>query len=163
MERYRVHLEKDDLVFCAAHFITYGGGCCEALHGHNYRVSVTVEGETDEHELVVDFLVLREIMEELVERLDHRTLLPETSPTIEVWREEESVRARRGEAEYRFPAEDVVILPVSNTTAEMLASHLADRLQEGLDEAGAGGLDRLEVEVEESFGQSASVVREPPR
>lgn len=161
MERHRVHLEKDDLVFCAAHFITYGGGCCESLHGHNYRVAVTLEGRTNEHELVVDFLVLREIMEGLVGRLDHRTLLPDSSPTIEVWREEDSVRARRGESEYRFPAEDVVILPVPNTTAEMLASHLADGLLAGLEEAEVDGIDRLELEVEESFGQSASVLREP--
>lgn len=161
MESYRVHVDKDDLVFCAAHFITYGGGCCESLHGHNYRVSVTVEGEPDRHGLVVDFLVLQEIMETLVGRLDHRTLLPAASAEIEVRREDRSVFARRGDAEYRFPEEDVVLLPVDNTTAERIASHLATRLLEELEEADAGPVERLELEVEESFGQSASVELRP--
>lgn len=163
MESYRVHLGRDDLVFCAAHFITYGGGCCESLHGHNYRVSVTVEGDPDEHGLVVDFLVLREIMEELVGRLDHRTLLPGESEEVEVRRTDGVVEARRGDAEYRFPAADVVVLPLDNTTAERIAAHLAARLVEELEEAGAGDLRRIEMEVEESFGQSASVTLEPTR
>lgn len=161
MESYRVHLGREDLVFSAAHFITYGGGCCEALHGHNYRVSVTLEGEPDPHGLVVDFLVLQEVMEGLVDRLDHRTLLPAESAEIEVRREGGSVLARQGDAEYRFPEEDVVLLPVDNTTAERLASHLAGRLLEELEAAGAGGVERLELEVEESFGQAASVLLRP--
>ena len=160
MESYRVHLGREDLVFCAAHFITYGGGCCESLHGHNYRVSVTVEGEPDEHGLVVDFLVLQEIMEGLVDRLDHRTLLPESNEQIEIRREDGTVRALRGDLEYRFPERDVVVLPVDNTTAERLAGHLARRLLEELEDAGAGGLRRVELEIEESFGQSAAVTLE---
>lgn len=161
MERYRIHLDRDDLVFCAAHFITYGGGGCESLHGHNYRVSATVEGELDEHSLVVDFLVLQEIMEGLVGRLDHRTLLPEDNPVVEVWREDGSVRARRGETEYRLPERDVVLLPVDNTTAERIAGHLAGRLIEEMEAAGAPLPDRVELEVEESPGLSASVVLRP--
>lgn len=160
MESYRVHLDREDLVFCAAHFITYGGGGCESLHGHNYRVSVTVEGEPDEHGLVVDFLVLQEIVERLVGRLDHRTLLPGESDEIEVRREDGSVRALRGDLEYRFPERDVVVLPVDNTTAERIAGHLARRLAAELEEAGAAGLRRVEMEVEESFGQSAGVTLE---
>ncbi len=160
MESYRVHLDREDLVFCAAHFITYGGGCCESLHGHNYRVSVTVEGEPDEHGLVVDFLVLQEIVEGLVGRLDHRTLLPGESDEIEVRREDGSVRALRGDLEYRFPERDVVVLPVDNTTAERIAGHLARRLVAELEEAGAASPRRVEMEVEESFGQSAAVTLE---
>ncbi len=161
MESYRVHLGPEEVVFSAAHFITYGGDACESLHGHNYRVSATVEGEPDEHGLVVDFLLLREILERLVGRLDHRTLLPGDSERVEVERAGGSVRARHGGDEYRFPEADVVVLPVDNTTAERIAAHLAGRLAEDLREAGAGRIDRIELEVEESSGQSASVVLEP--
>ena len=46
-ERFRVRVTKDHLVFSAGHFITIdlpSGQICERLHGHNYRVSVRVEG-----------------------------------------------------------------------------------------------------------------------
>ena len=41
---FKVTVNKDYLVFSSAHFITFRGHQCEALHGHNYRVGVTVEG-----------------------------------------------------------------------------------------------------------------------
>ena len=45
--RFRVQVSKDYLVFASAHFITFRGHQCETLHGHNYRVGVTVEGSVD--------------------------------------------------------------------------------------------------------------------
>ena len=48
-----------------------------------------------------------------------------------------------------------MLLPVPNTTAEMLARYLAGRVKEELQGAGAGRLSALAVEVEESVGQSA--------
>ena len=41
-ELYHVKIEKERLVFSAAHFITYDGNTCEPLHGHNYHVAAEV-------------------------------------------------------------------------------------------------------------------------
>ena len=41
--QYRVRVERNKLRFAAAHFATFGGEC-EPLHGHNYAVSIEVEG-----------------------------------------------------------------------------------------------------------------------
>ena len=43
---FRVSVTKDYLVFASAHFITFAGHRCEGLHGHNYRVRVTLEGSS---------------------------------------------------------------------------------------------------------------------
>ncbi len=43
MANFKVHVSKDYLVFCAAHFVTYDGES-EPLHGHNYCASMIVEG-----------------------------------------------------------------------------------------------------------------------
>jgi 6-pyruvoyltetrahydropterin/6-carboxytetrahydropterin synthase len=60
---YRVSVTKDYLVFAAAHFITFAGHRCEPLHGHNYRVGVSLEGALDEESwYVVDFSVLKAIL-----------------------------------------------------------------------------------------------------
>ena len=56
---FSVSVTKDYLVFASAHFITFAGHRCEGLHGHNYRVRVTVEGALDQDTwFVFDFVVL---------------------------------------------------------------------------------------------------------
>ncbi|MEX2261368.1 MAG: 6-carboxytetrahydropterin synthase QueD [Bryobacteraceae bacterium] len=61
--------------FAAAHNLRDYHGKCENLHGHNYRVLVTVEGKTlDGTGLLVDFVELKRAISEVVARLDHRYL-----------------------------------------------------------------------------------------
>ena len=61
--------------FPAGHALRGYRGKCENLHGHNYRVRVTVEGEQlDSIGLLVDFAEVKRIVREIVERLDHQFL-----------------------------------------------------------------------------------------
>lgn len=154
MSSYRVTVTKDYLVFCAGHFITYSGSLCESLHGHNYRTGVTLEGDVNPDHYVYDFVALKRKMREIIEPLDHKMLLPTENPLLELAREEGTVGVRYRDRAYRFPEGDCVLLPIPNTTAEMLARHLAEELVEALRLEGASGLETLEVEVEESPGQS---------
>jgi 6-pyruvoyltetrahydropterin/6-carboxytetrahydropterin synthase len=154
MADYKVAVEKDYLVFCAGHFITYSGKC-ETLHGHNYRARLEVEGELDENSYVWDFVTLKRLMRRLVDELDHRMLLPRDNPDLKVSQEGDSVEVLYKERKYVFPRSDVVLVPVPNTTAEMLARYLVGRVKEELQREGAKKLSALAVEVEESFGQSA--------
>ena len=58
-QSFQVSVSKESLGFSAAHFLTLRGHMCERLHGHNYRLSVTVEGTVDPATgFVVDFAVL---------------------------------------------------------------------------------------------------------
>ena len=70
IERYRVRIDKDFLVFSAGHFITFDGDVCERLHGHNYRVAAEVEGPLDENHYVVDFVALRDTLRGILESVD---------------------------------------------------------------------------------------------
>ena len=54
-----------------------------------------------------------------------------------------------------FPRRDCALLPITNTTVEMLAEMLAGRFRAELETMGARGLTAIEMEVEENFGQSA--------
>ena len=45
--RFSVSVSKDYLTFSAAHFLTIPNHKCESLHGHNYVVTVVVEGPVD--------------------------------------------------------------------------------------------------------------------
>ena len=155
MEPFRVLVRKDYLTFASGHFITYEGHECERLHGHNYRVGVTLEGPLSASQYVLNFVTVKRTMKRLTDELDHRMLLPTENPAIEVREEGDSVSARCKGRRYVFPRADVVLLPIANTTAELLARHLAGRLKEELEALGERSLTALEVEVEESAGQSA--------
>ena len=154
MSQYRVRIEKDYTVFCAGHFITYDGHECEPLHGHNYRAAASLEGPLDENAYVFDFTKLKRALRGIIDRLDHRMLLPTKSALIRVTQSGEEVEARYGDKRYVFPASDVVLLPISNTTAEMLAWWIAQELRRSLGALPAG-VATIEVEVDESTGQKA--------
>ena len=154
---FSVTVAKDYLVFASAHFITFAGHRCEGLHGHNYRVRVTVEGALDPDAwFVFDFVVLKRLMRELCDEIDHKVLLPLENPKIQVTEEGDAVMvAYEGKPRYRFPRADCSLLPVPNTTVEMLAELLAGRCRAQLEKLGATRLTVIEMEVEENFGQSA--------
>jgi 6-pyruvoyltetrahydropterin/6-carboxytetrahydropterin synthase len=154
---YRVTVTKDYLVFSSAHFITFAGHRCEGLHGHNYRVSVTIEGGLNpEAWFVFDFVELKRIMKRLCDEIDHLVLLPLRSDRVKVFEEGENVRVDvDGKPRYLFPRKDCSLLPIPNTTVEMLATFLVTRLKETLGAEGTTGLTAIEMEVEENFGQSA--------
>jgi 6-pyruvoyltetrahydropterin/6-carboxytetrahydropterin synthase len=152
---FRVHVTKDYLVFSAAHFITFAGHRCEGLHGHNYRVAVSVDGDLEpDGWYVMDFSVLKQMMRRLCEEVDHRVLLPLSNPKLDVKEQGASVTvAYLGQPRYVFPREDCALLPVPNTTVEMLAQYLAGRLRAELPESVR--MVAIELEVEEKVGQSA--------
>jgi 6-pyruvoyltetrahydropterin/6-carboxytetrahydropterin synthase len=154
---FRVSVQKDYLVFASAHFITFAGHRCEGLHGHNYRARVTVEGALNQESwFVFDFVELKKIMRKLCDEIDHLVLLPLESRRIIVAEESEMVNVSvDGKLRYVFPRRDCALLPIPNTTVEMLAELLATRLQAELEAHGARGLTAIEMEVEENFGQSA--------
>jgi 6-pyruvoyltetrahydropterin/6-carboxytetrahydropterin synthase len=154
---FSVSVAKDYLVFSSAHFITFAGHRCEALHGHNYRARATVEGALDEETwFVFDFVVLKHLMKKLCDEIDHKVLLPLENPKVQVTEAGDTVDvAVEGKPRYRFPRIDCALLPVPNTTVEMLAELLAGRLRALLEEMGARGLTAIEIEVEENIGQWA--------
>src|SRR5215204_2180011 len=92
-ENYFVRVRKTELVFSAAHFITFNGNVCERLHGHNYRVTAEVFGPLDENQYVVDFIALRDVLREIVGELDHRVLLPTEHKQIRVAADDREVTA----------------------------------------------------------------------
>ncbi len=64
-----------EYTFAAGHALRGYKGKCENVHGHNYKVQLTVGGEQlNSTGLLIDFVEVRTSIKELVERLDHRFL-----------------------------------------------------------------------------------------
>jgi 6-pyruvoyltetrahydropterin/6-carboxytetrahydropterin synthase len=155
-EHFKVRVTKDHLVFCSGHFISYEGDRCERLHGHNYRTAVEIEGELDDNRYVFDFIALKNRTRAITDELDHRMMLPTHNPHIKVDVGPRSIHVRYREREWLFPREDCVLLPVENTTAELLAHYIAQRLLADLQSKHGYIPAVLRVEVEENIGQSAT-------
>jgi len=155
---FRVSVTKDHIVFASAHFITFPGHRCETLHGHNYRTRVGVEGALDpEAHFVFDFVELKHLMKRLCDEIDHKVLLPLENEKLQIKEQGDSVTvAYEGKPRYVFPKVDCALLPVPNTTVEMLARYLAGQVRAALAASGGVRLTAVEVEVEENFGQSAT-------
>lgn len=155
--RYGVRVTKDTLVFSAAHFITFNGSICERLHGHNWRVEAEVLGDLDENSYVFDFIALRDGLQAIAAELDHRVLLPDRHPLIHVTidQSQREVVARFADRRWVFPQDDCRILPVANTTAELIARWIAESLRSRLALDSQPGLSALRISVEENFGQWA--------
>src|SRR2546426_12711978 len=76
-DMFRVTVEED---FSAGHALRGYRGKCENLHGHNYKVQITVEGaQLDSIGLLCDFLHLKQIIRGIVQGLDHQRSEEHTS------------------------------------------------------------------------------------
>ncbi|MBN2429602.1 MAG: 6-carboxytetrahydropterin synthase QueD [Deltaproteobacteria bacterium] len=61
--------------FAAAHNLLHYQGDCENLHGHNWKVEVTVKAEAlDKSGLGIDFKILKKETKSLLGTLDHKYL-----------------------------------------------------------------------------------------
>ena len=153
--QFRVVLEKEQLIFSAAHFITFadadGNVICEQLHGHNYRVRCEVIGSLNEHGYVVDFIALRDTLAKLVGELDHQMIVATEHPTISVSADDREVSLAYEDRRWVFPRTDCVLLSIANTTAELIAGYLSDRLiQSGIF---SENISEIVVGVDENEGQ----------
>ncbi len=153
-ESWSIAIEKDYLKFSAAHFLIFPDGSAERLHGHNYKVYVDVHSDLDEHGLVVNFQEIKPLVRALCDELDEHLLLPGKHPVLTAVRVGAHCEVRYRERHYLIPAEEVIVLPIGNTSAENLAAWFGRTLRDRMREKWPPlKLRALSVGVEETPGQ----------
>lgn len=61
--------------FSAAHLLADIGGKCEDLHGHNFKVEITVAADDlNPDGLLIDFRILKKVLGDILEDIDHQHL-----------------------------------------------------------------------------------------
>lgn len=83
-------LISKEFKFDAAHNLVHYHGKCEKLHGHTYKLRVTLEGTPDKEGIVLDFVGLKKIVNKLViSKLDHsyinETIKQSSAENIALW------------------------------------------------------------------------------
>lgn len=142
-----IEIGGSPFVFSAAHAGLHGGEF-EPLHGHTFTVTVRLTGDLDETGMLTDFHVVKKALAAVIDPLRRRTLMPAHPPGGSCVQEDGQVFIECGAKLYGLPAEDVVLLPVVNTTTEAIAAHLLEQLPPYVrDEP---GLARIELTVAEA-------------
>ena len=153
---YRILIEKQKLNFSAAHFITYEDEC-ETLHGHNYYTTIEIYGQPDGNYYLIDFKIIKNEMKLICDSLNHKFILATENRFLKIKQVGEQYEITFKTKKYSFPTEDVIALPIPNSTAEMLSRYICERLKKVLDEKGyLSNASSIEVGVEETQGQMAS-------
>ncbi len=151
---FSIEVAKDYFNFASAHFLIFANGKREPLHGHNYQVSVVMEGELDHSGVVLDFVAFKPLVKQVCDALDHRTLIQTASPIIKVRERPQEVEVRYGKQKMILPRRDVILLPLINTSTELLAEHIADQIRRQVRRNFPRTQIRfMEVGVEEARGQ----------
>ena len=147
---FSIRVYKQYFNFSSSHFLLFEDGTREPLHGHNYRVNV--KGNAP-------ILDIKPIGREVCDSLDHRLLLPGENPNLKIKEDlGQLVIETPDKSTFSFPKQDVIILPIPNTSAERLAIYISYEIRRRIKKKFSFSFPLLEIEVEETPGQSAIFV-----
>jgi 6-pyruvoyltetrahydropterin/6-carboxytetrahydropterin synthase len=157
MKRFGIRVDKQYFNFGSAHFLIFEDGTREELHGHNYQVTVELDGGLTDGDVVLDFIPFKPIVKQCCDELDHLTLLPRDSRWLKIEEGDKEVTVHYGDGDrFVFPRRDVLVLPINNTSSERLAEYLAGQILERTRaKMKSGKIRRILVTVQESPGQAA--------
>ncbi|OQR81476.1 hypothetical protein THRCLA_11696 [Thraustotheca clavata] len=145
--------------FNAAHFIAYKG-FRERLHGHNYRLSVTIHGhKVGPDGYVIDFGHIKSSARKICKELNEHFLVPMKSDVLTIVVDDMNVQLTTEDGQkFSFPKADCSFLPIIHSSAEELAIYICGRLIEEftLTELNARNVFKLEISIAEAENQLAS-------
>lgn len=154
-----LHLAKQNFKFSSAHFLIFDKKSAEMLHGHNYQVKVDMVFSEkaqaySERGYHVDFAKLKNIIKKQCDLWDEKVLLPENNEDMKY---RLSVDKKNYEINFRdrfysLPKNEVIWLPVTNTSVENLSLIFAQQLFQQLQQF---SIVKVRVGIEETRGQVA--------
>lgn len=131
-------------------------GSREPLHGHNYRVEVKGNAPDLDDDMVFDFLNIKPIVRRICDSLDHKLLIPKLNDKLIIEDKGNNfVIMTRDESFFSIPKQDVLLLPIENTSVERMAVYFANELKNAVFNEYKFEFNELEIQLEESPGQCA--------
>lgn len=120
-----------DLDFDAAHYTSGIEGKCKNLHGHTFRVEVEVYGEIESKSgMVIDFLVLKKIIKEILSDYDHKIIVPRKD--LDKIRIEGPFNIEFKVIEYPEATTEYIALDIAKRIYDKIGNPVIVKLYEGL-------------------------------
>lgn len=145
LKNYSIKVTGD---FSAGHFISE---ISEGLHGHNFKVVVSVSGNLNENFMVLDFREIGALLGKICDEMDHKIIVPEKSEDIEIKKQEGNIELVLPDRRYSFPEKDVALLPIESNTTELIVYYIHSQLKKKIN-------GKIKVVVTEKENYSASFV-----
>ena len=161
---FEVFVAKDTFKFNAAHFVAFEG-YRERLHGHNYTVSVRLQGSQTTigpDGYVIDYGNIKKVCKEVCKDLNEHFLLPSYSDVLNITHQFRKQMVRidcpMDGTYFEFPTDDCKFLPIVHATTEELAIYLWSVVMQRLDADYLlqRGIVSMELTVAEAPGQQAT-------
>lgn len=150
MMRLQINGWTSKITFSATHIIP-GHSKCGRLHGHDYAINASIEGEIGPDGVIMDFISVKEFLRDVANELDHRVLIPAKDKGVRVGKD--YVEYKLGDKELRLPRSDCILLEIKVASAETLANFVLQRM---LDKVKfPKNVTRIEIGVDEGRGQGA--------
>jgi 6-pyruvoyltetrahydropterin/6-carboxytetrahydropterin synthase len=154
--KFSIRVYKQYFNFASSHFMIFNDGTREPLHGHNYRVQVKGNSLVLTSDMVLDFLDIKPIVRKICDSLDHKLLIPTLNTMLQISEVQNNIQIETPDKSFfSIPKSDVLLLPIENTSAERFAIYIAEQIQINILASFKFQFEELEVEVEETPGQSA--------
>lgn len=133
-----IMLIQTEITISSAHYVHTIKSKCQRLHGHNWKVVVSVDADISENGMVIDFSDIKNV----IKKCDHKILIPEKAnhiihcPCI-IKHDDKDIkldnhiliyRTDDEEKYYILPQKDVEIIPVSVISVEKLAEYFAKEI-----------------------------------
>jgi len=145
---------RSNIRFSSAHII-HEYEKCGRLHGHTYAIHIKITGNPDNKGIIFDFSIIKDILREIANRLDHYILIPEHSRIANIKKNKSNITIKAMDKEYKFPKKDCILLPIESTSAENLASYILDEVVNKL--KNTNNLESIEIGIDEGYGQGAKI------
>lgn len=123
-----IEIHKQYLHFSAAHFTIFSATNRERLHGHNFRIAVSITGEIDDNGLCFDYAIYKKILQEVCQRFDEYTLIAEQSPYLSIDSDDTYYRVTHNDDTLMLLKTDTILLPIRNVTIEEISHYLLEQV-----------------------------------
>lgn len=150
----RIVLSKEDMKFSIAHFTIFSKEKRERLHGHNYQLKVFIDLKNIENGMAFDYREVKVSIRSLCKRLDERFAVQELSPYLKITKNKEMISLKFAGEKMSFPADDVLLLPIENTTLECLGDYVIDQLLAGMSTGVRANISALGIKLSSGPGQT---------
>lgn len=111
----------------SGHLLSKHPGNCQFPHGHTRSVELVFAADTlDDHEMVMDFKAIGEMMNEFLEQFDHALCMNTADPNYEAFR--------------RIYGERIIPFDRMDPTSEAMAHAVFQHAQAALNKAKSGSL-----------------------
>ncbi|MHB8361774.1 MAG: 6-pyruvoyl trahydropterin synthase family protein [Thermoplasmataceae archaeon] len=137
--------------FSAAHFIP-DHDKCSRLHGHDYGINVTLEGEL-KGGILADFGFVKKAIRDIVSPLDHKLLIPVIKKYSSYDVVDNDVIISYGDIRMTIPLIFVSFVDTETSSSEELSTFVGGKLKSFLN--GLYNLSSISVSVQEGPGQGA--------